>query len=1037
MAQSYRTIQNQLKVDRKLGRVPTNFKLNQKKKVLVNRITKVLNKTKKEKRIVNRTIRNAPKDGTVTTIPINKYVSVKHVIEKMRPTQTHIPVIKFTFGNTIKYYALSNVNRRRLLATFGQDDNEIFQNVLNVVGGVGSDLEFTTTFTNKVVDNVDVYYMERKKRKKDGAFFPYTHNMDLDLSRYQIYKEDKEDNYKHNCFIHCLIKWGELKDEELQYIKSFCKNDHIPQTSFKEICKEIDIGIIVKRPEESRNNVRTVKFNANAKRVITICLIAEHYFLMEKVKVTSYAIKNYDEIKDKKEWYRIIDNTNKKKDRFISSYDVVRLLLENKDKRLTEIKSTGPVMKTSSYVHVDKNIESLEYTTSNYRKVEFKDKTDEKKSKKDIVYFDFETTTDVSEHQPYLCSAIYDDDSVKTFHGIECGLSFLSSLKNDSIIIIHNLGYDFRFLLKYLIDVSVVQPTNTTMFGATAKFKNNKKNINLTFKCSYAMIGSPLKDFAKMFNLKDVKKEIMPYGAYTRKSVKQDKYNIDEAKKLLKENEQEDFIKNINEWHLIDGDDFNHIKYSQYYCEADVKTTKRGYEQFRTWMKEITGLDIIDYLTIASIADAYLKKDGCYDGCYEFSGVPQQYLQEFVVGGRTMCRDNNKFHLTEELNDFDAVSLYPSAMHRMDGFVMGQPKILKNLTYAFLKKQDAYFVDIEVTKVGKKRHFPLLNKKTEEGIRLFDSELLGVHKVDKTTLEDLIEFHDIKFKVLRGYFFDEGRNEKINRTIEYLFKQRLAMKKAKNPIEKVYKLLMNSSYGKSIMKPIDTERKIIKTDDLDGHLRNNYNYNIESTVITGTNKTVVKLIKPINNHFNCGHIGSEILSMSKRIMNEVMCLAEDNGHMIYYQDTDSMHINKDSVNKLASEFKQKYHRDLIGKGMGQFHCDFEMGQDSGTEPYAVESIFLGKKCYIDKVKYVKDGKEMFGYHVRMKGVPNEIVNITSKKNHNGSLMDLFKYMFTGKSVIFDLLAGTKKFFVGGSDYSIKNRENLSSANGFIRKLQFK
>ena len=35
--------------------------------------------------------------------------------------------------------------------------------------------------------------------------------------------------------------------------------------------------------------------------------------------------------------------------------------------------------------------------------------------------------------------------------------------------------------------------------------------------------------------------------------------------------------------------------------------------------------------------------------------------------------------------------------------------------------------------------------------------------------------------------------------------------------------------------------------------------------------------------------GVSLLSMSKRIMNEIMCLAEDLGIKIYYQDIDSMH----------------------------------------------------------------------------------------------------------------------------------------------------
>lgn len=45
-----------------------------------------------------------------------------------------------------------------------------------------------------------------------------------------------------------------------------------------------------------------------------------------------------------------------------------------------------------------------------------------------------------------------------------------------------------------------------------------------------------------------------------------------------------------------------------------------------------------------------------------------------------------------------------------------------------------------------------------------------------------------------------------------------------------------------------------------------------------------------------------ILDMSKRIMNEVMCLAEDLKINIYYQDTDSMHIEADKIEKLSDEF---------------------------------------------------------------------------------------------------------------------------------------
>ena len=44
-------------------------------------------------------------------------------------------------------------------------------------------------------------------------------------------------------------------------------------------------------------------------------------------------------------------------------------------------------------------------------------------------------------------------------------------------------------------------------------------------------------------------------------------------------------------------------------------------------------------------------------------------------------------------------------------------------------------------------------------------------------------------------------------------------------------------------------------------------------------------------------------------MNEVMCTAEDLGIRIFYQDTDSMHIEMDKLKILAAEFKSRYGRE--------------------------------------------------------------------------------------------------------------------------------
>ena len=138
-----------------------------------------------------------------------------------------------------------------------------------------------------------------------------------------------------------------------------------------------------------------------------------------------------------------------------------------------------------------------------------------------------------------------------------------------------------------------------------------------------------------------------------------------------------------------------------------------------------------------------------------------------------------------------------------------------------------------------------------------------------------------------------------------------------NPVELVYKLIMNSGYGKSIMKPIETETKIFDDEErFNVFLSRNYNW-IRCYEKFG-HKVKVKVIKTTNDHFNIPHVGSSILSMSKRIMNEVMTIAEDSGIFIYYQDTDSMHILDSDIPTLSTNFKHKFNQDLITIGFISF-----------------------------------------------------------------------------------------------------------------------
>ena len=98
------------------------------------------------------------------------------------------------------------------------------------------------------------------------------------------------------------------------------------------------------------------------------------------------------------------------------------------------------------------------------------------------------------------------------------------------------------------------------------------------------------------------------------------------------------------------------------------KVLMGGYEVFRGWMLEHTELYVDNIITIQSMASSFMLKPGCYDNVYHVSGAIQQFIYKCVVGGRVMTNSNKQYHVKKEIAEFDACSLYPSAMHYMDGF---------------------------------------------------------------------------------------------------------------------------------------------------------------------------------------------------------------------------------------------------------------------------------------------------------------------------------------------------------------------------------
>lgn len=934
-----------------------------------------------------------------------------------------------------------------------------------------------------------------KYKQDDGDFFDMHHKTPFDLTEFQIYTETRKENYENAdaCFIHSLKTAG-VEEKKLNTMRSMIRTKTLPKCMLGLLCEKVGIQVEIKMPTyvegTKKNNITYGKEG----ELYELGLINNHYFLIKKVPITRYALEHFDDenFTKVKDWQQKQPEKNEKSKtgyyykkqslkNCLSSFDLIDIMYENKERYLYPMTLTAEIYKTT-LSNLFNNITTLEYDEDLVRENE----TKEKKEKDEFVneYFDFETTTDGKQHRPYLARVaghkklfINKNTDRKEYDGW-IGYQMLKYLveKNgykNIRLYAHNAGYDIKFIFEFMQWDKIIERGHSLLRGYGRFYYAKGKHVKVEVQDTKAYLACQLKDFKDMFKL-DVKKEVIPYRMYNEKTMSnadvwKKGLSIRKVKKYCKAEKVDfdEFMTNAKEWGCITDNHINIIEYSSRYCEMDCEVLKNGWETFREWIDEITGLDIHDFISISSMVDNYFRNEGVYDGVYEVSSYVREFQQRCMVGGRTMTRENKKYKINKKdkikeklnqwlnkeikdfkvddvrLSDFDAVSLYPSAMSRLGGYLKGKPKVITTTDYETLKTYDGYFIEIRVNQVNKKRAFPLMSYKNDEGIRNFSNDMQGkTLYVDKFMLEDIIEYHDIEFDIIRGYYYDEGRNMKLKEIIEKLFNERLKAKKKKNPIQVVYKLMMNASYGKTLIKPFSEDVKIMNFKKAKTFITRQYN-KIKSIDILSTkswdeledfDKLKIKVEEPISEHFNNAPCGCEVLSMSKRIMNEVMNTAEDYGFKIFYQDTDSMHINEDDINKLALTYAMKYGRELIGKGMGQFHSDFESDILKG-DIYACESVFLGKKCYIDKLTdgETKDdqGNLIYDYHIRMKGMNKRGILHRAEADYGGDVMEVYKKLYAGEEIEFDLCGGGQM-----PTFDYQSNGTISSKMEFIRKIKF-
>ena len=413
---------------------------------------------------------------------------------------------------------------------------------------------------------------------------------------------------------------------------------------------------------------------------IEMNLYQNHYFIEEVTPFSCYYVKHFeteDEINCTREFNP--QNNNYRKSRFFSkSSDLIRTLFE---KGYFVPITYGHYMVLNTEFHKLQDSDSCDYDLHydrDYCSQLIIKKPLKQKDEKEIFFADFESDVSEEIHRPFLCVLQnINGTENKIFKEGSCGKDLLDYLPHNSITYFHNLAYDIRMFAHYGIQKSIIK--GTRCLSACIGWKNK----NLFFKDSLALFNCKLSQLPLMFGLTGIEKELFPYKYYTFTQLAESEILTDnddiisggiinEAGKYEDtpwgETEYTQFNINIDKIGARLGENkFDMYKYAEFYCSQDVRILRESYNIFRKGFKTDFNIDVLNYISISSLANEVFRQNVYIPNqkLYKLGGHVRHFCSKAVYGGRCMCAYNKKWHIHANLCDYDAVSLYPSAMARL------------------------------------------------------------------------------------------------------------------------------------------------------------------------------------------------------------------------------------------------------------------------------------------------------------------------------------------------------------------------------------
>jgi hypothetical protein len=421
------------------------------------------------------------------------------------------------------------------------------------------------------------------------------------------------------------------------------------------------------------------------------------------------------------------------------------------------------------------------------------------------------------------------------------------------------------------------------------------------------------------------------------------------------------------------------------YNKIDVLATENLFYIVRIAYEKLTGKNILDYTTLASLSyDRFkeLNKATSYKIPAPVSLEDDKYIREAIIGGR--CQDfktqkDNK----DSLACVDVKSLYPYIM--MNRF----------FPYGDYKKTKIY----EPTKLG----IYTVTIKTQPKIKIiplrdetksldWDYEKELVHQTLTSIEIECLKRHggEVIFEVMKGDtdgnigIYWEKSTDKLFRTYFEPIKEAkteqdilAATKDPKyNPaLRNITKLLLNSLSGKQVQRNFTDTTELIKNIKEEKKFEDKTkDYHLKMSIgpyrLLSGNLNEDKIYK--TNRAKPSYLGVFIYAHSRTYMYDILYSNYD----VLYTDTDSGILNNSDWNDFKGKYiktigkdnnryyaltNEKTNTPALGKEFGQFEEELE------SEGKKSESYIIGKKMYCIEIK--NQNNEIDGHSkYRLKGI---------------------------------------------------------------------